>query len=195
MALRLLNPSLAGARHRFFTRPASLKSLALGGASHEPNSPSLPLDTDDIIDHIGPTGVSKEHYPEGWEYGHHPDDYKMLPAHLKPEFFFNPRPEQFPLFHRISFKIGDDKFLPMSFVVHSGAPASLYLSDKAFCLLQKHKRIETGFRMRFQNGLTVGMTDTPRDRQPFNIIGMGLIAEFGLQAGPTAFWKNGLEYW
>lgn len=85
---------------------------------------------DEFIDHIGPQGVSKEHYPEGWEYGHHLEDYKMLATPLTPQFFHNPHPEQFGLFHRISFKIADDKFLPMSFVVHSGAPESLYLSDK-----------------------------------------------------------------
>ncbi|KAJ6453494.1 hypothetical protein C8R47DRAFT_1168160 [Mycena vitilis] len=154
---------------------------------------------DDIIDTIGlDRPLSSADYPEGWEYGHHPDDFKLLATPLKPEWltFESSNPNQYPLFHRVSFKIGKGQYLPMSFVVHSGAPRSLYLSDKAFKILDKHKRIDLGFRMHLENGPSFQLSDTPRNRQPFNIIGMSLIAELGFSRGEGyTMWGHEMPYW
>jgi hypothetical protein len=79
---------------------------------------------------LNPFSISPEDYPVGWESGQHPDDYQILPAPLKPEFFVAPRRRHDTLlWYRTSFKLGKDKFLPMSFLIWDLKPtwASSYI--------------------------------------------------------------------
>ncbi|KAJ7248417.1 hypothetical protein C8J57DRAFT_717364 [Mycena rebaudengoi] len=67
---------------------------------------------------LNPFSISLEDYPVGWESGQHPDDYQILSAPLKPEFFVAPRRRHDTLlWYRTCFKLGKDKFLPMSFLI------------------------------------------------------------------------------
>jgi hypothetical protein len=76
------------------------------------------------------------------------------------------------------------------------AHCSFFRHARAYNVLQKHNRIETGYRMRLQNEVVFGLSDTPRNRQPFNIIGLQLIRRFGLHSGLESWkWENGVEYW
>ncbi|KAJ7245692.1 hypothetical protein C8J57DRAFT_1241887 [Mycena rebaudengoi] len=95
--------------------------------------------------------ISPEDYPVRWEEkGHHPDDYQILSAPLTQEFFVSPHRRRDDLFwFRTSFRVGKEKFLPMSFLIwdwyhyHWAASSYLHLTYRAYELLESyHPHIE-----------------------------------------------------
>jgi hypothetical protein len=83
-----------------------------------------------VDDFSGDLSITEADYPEGWTDGCHPDDYKFIKTPLPSDFFMNPMRHHHRLWFRISFKFSETKYLPMSFVIDTGAPSSLYLSPR-----------------------------------------------------------------
>ncbi|KAJ7285822.1 hypothetical protein C8J57DRAFT_1285892 [Mycena rebaudengoi] len=143
------------------------------------------------------------------ESGQHPDDYQILSAPLKPEFFVAPRRRHDTLlWYRTSFKLGKDKFLPMSFLIWdlelTWASSYIYLHERAHHLLKSHGRFDRHLHhMRFVNGLVCypdNMTSSlqPPNMQPFNLMGEELIRRLELVRKPNGGgwrWRHGMEYW
>ncbi len=68
-------------------------------------------------------------YPDCYVICAHPTDYKLLPEpvteHITHQHFLHSR-----LHIRLSFSVKDSFYLPMTFVIDTGAPRSLYLCKK-----------------------------------------------------------------
>ncbi|KAJ7461468.1 hypothetical protein FB451DRAFT_483905 [Mycena latifolia] len=112
-----------------------------------------------VIDH---GDLTSNDFPEGWEAGQHPDDYKTVSALLKPKLFIK---DDGRMWYRISIKITDAQYIPMSFLVTSGAPGALYLSSQAMEILMGYQRIDLDspdYAMRLHNVLVVPVAETPR---------------------------------
>ncbi|KAJ7245688.1 hypothetical protein C8J57DRAFT_1476289, partial [Mycena rebaudengoi] len=149
---------------------------------------------------LNPFSISPEDYPVGWESGQHPDDYQILSAPLKPEFFVAPRRRHDTLlWYRTSFKLGKDKFLPMSFLIWDLEPtwasSYIYLQERVYHLLKSHGRIDRHLHhMRFVNGLIcypdkITSSLQPPNMQPLNLMGEELIRRLELKQeveAPTA---------
>ncbi|KAJ7472236.1 hypothetical protein B0H11DRAFT_1347089 [Mycena galericulata] len=132
--------------------------------------------------------------PVGWENGQHPDDYKILPTPLQPQYIINPHLQLTRMWYRISFKIADGQYMPMSFLVDTNISRWLYLSDKASNALTEHGRIFDRYKTRLENGLCFEVQDSPYE--PVNVIGLALIQKFELSVTPGSFrWMKGIEYW
>ncbi|KAJ7750143.1 hypothetical protein DFH07DRAFT_775274 [Mycena maculata] len=156
--------------------------------THPSRSRLMPCSSDDLV-------IVQTDFPKGWENGHHPDDYKILSAPIEPEYFINSRYKHVRMWFRISFKIADGQYMPMSFLVNTNAPWWLYLGDKALETLTKHGRLEDSC-IRLQNGLDVRVAITPDSHQPTNLIGIELIQKFELSVKPGSWrWMNGIGYW
>ncbi|KAJ7044761.1 hypothetical protein C8F04DRAFT_1228521 [Mycena alexandri] len=79
-----------------------------------------------------PCTFTKEDLPAGWSCPRkqHPFDHTMLSTALKPEFLTSSgtRREGRKLWYRVSFKISENEYMPMSFLVNMDTPLSLFLS-------------------------------------------------------------------
>ncbi|KAJ7245693.1 hypothetical protein C8J57DRAFT_1361478 [Mycena rebaudengoi] len=159
---------------------------------------------------LNPFSISPEDYPVGWENGQHPDDYQILSAPLPQQFFVSPHRRRDDLFwFRTSFKLGKDKFLPMSFLIWdlnpTWASSYIYLHARAHHLLKSHGRVDLReHHMRFVNGLfcypniiSPNEHMQPPNMQPFNLMGEELIRRLELVRKPNGggWWRHGMEYW
>ncbi|KAJ7461465.1 hypothetical protein FB451DRAFT_1371204 [Mycena latifolia] len=155
---------------------------------------SRPAASDLLMDY---GDLTSNDFPEGWEAGQHPDDYKILSAPLKPELFIK---DGGRMWYRISIKISDAQYMPMSFLVVSGAPDALYLSSNTMEVLVKHKRVQgldsCRASMRLKNGLVIPVSEIPETHKPINLLGYWLIQKFGLDLNEERCrWAEELEYW
>ena len=80
-------------------------------------------------------------FPDHYVDMQHPDDYSAVDQPFV-EYITNSYAHHYRLIVRICWKLGEQKYLPMSFVCDTGAPTALYLSDKAYRMLSRHKRVQ-----------------------------------------------------
>ncbi|KAJ7134368.1 hypothetical protein C8R44DRAFT_423280 [Mycena epipterygia] len=169
-------------------------------ALRQKQSPGIIALIDSKDGFMGDLPLGATDFPPGWVSGQHPEDYQALAGPLTPLFFMTDAPQHVRLWYRVSFKIrregaGEGEYyMPMSFLVDTGAPASLYLGKTARELLMP-ERLGKDHRMSI-GGAELDVTDTPPNLQPANIVGLGLISRFGLGVeGKRWSWMRPLEYW
>lgn len=82
-----------------------------------------------------------EDFPEGYKNMAHPSDYKEVKT-FNPEFIYHSYfGRHNRLILRVAWKVSESVMIPMSFVCDTGAPSHLYLSKKAFSVLNKYNLI------------------------------------------------------
>lgn len=134
--------------------------------------------------------LSQADFPSGWVDMAHPDDYTVLKAPLEPHVFTHDKPHHNRILFRISFKVGEGAYLPVSFVVNTGAPSSLYIGRKLRAHLGQHGRLlsdETDAEVLELHGIgKQAVRGTSSIHQPANVVGLPLIKKLSLVVGETA---------
>ena len=87
--------------------------------------------------------LTKADFPEHFVNMSHPEDYQILTAPLPVEYIYHSKASNSRLIVRISYRVGTDQYLPMSFIVDTGNPTGFVLSAEAMKLLQYYYRIKT----------------------------------------------------
>lgn len=68
-------------------------------------------------------------YPDHYVHCHHPEDYKFFSTPIDKELTFHRLPDHNRLILRISFRVDDNMFLPVSFICDTGAPSYMYINS------------------------------------------------------------------
>jgi len=121
-----------------------------------------------------------EDFPENYVNFAHPQDYKVQNEPIQPEHIYNHRHGRHNrLILRIAWQVASDKYLPMSFVLDTGAPKQLYLCEAATKLLEEFGVIKwnTDLEVSYVElfGRKVTVERTPQCHDPANLIGLRLL--------------------
>ena len=127
-----------------------------------------------------------EDFPPNYINFAHPQDYHVSSQPIDPQHIFSHRHgNRNRLLWRVSWDIGDDKFLPMTFVLDTGAPKHLYLSQTALNKLEEVRVLmtdeDTDALWVQLFGRKCGVERTPHEHDPANIIGLRMLMRLGLQ--------------
>lgn len=127
-----------------------------------------------------------EDYPTDFVSHRHPDDYKTTSAPIDPQFIFHHiHGRHNRLWLRISWQLGPSKFMPMSFLIDTGAPKHFYLSPDAIIALDSYKVLHVDDDMDVQyvklQKRNCPIEGTPAAHKPANIMGLKLLKRLGLK--------------
>jgi hypothetical protein len=132
-------------------------------------------------------------FPDNYINMQHPDDYSVLKQPFI-EYITNTYAHHYRLIIRACWKLSEDEYMPMSFVCDTGAPTALYLSEKAYKILSKHRRVlEDDAGNVYANICGTGpaaVEPTPPGHAPANIIGLKLLLRLGLDLDPDKSMYN-----
>jgi len=133
--------------------------------------------------------LTDDDFPSNFLYMHHPEDYIITPTPVTPQMIYhNPDFAHKRLILRISWKVGESKYMPMSFVCDTGAPGFLYIGNNAGRnILQSHAIIKTGemdILFATIEGEKVMVREVPVQHHPANIMGLTLLKKWGLSLDP-----------
>ena len=140
------------------------------------------------------TSIMDIGFPPEYVNMQHPDDYTIQDTPIIPSFVVIQRQGHARLMFRISWKTGS-KFMPMSFIVETGAIKPVYFSKAAIALMEAHGLLLTED---FDNDVVelhkpdgsskkVSYRATPKAYGPINLIGLQFITRFGLTVEGTSF--------
>jgi hypothetical protein len=122
------------------------------------------------------------------------DDYKYRNTPIEPEFVTYQNGYMFQYIFRISFKCGDNMYIPMSFIVDTGTVSDFLLSDEAMHILQKHNLLSKDSKLELcdeNNAIyhaTVQKINKKHARvNQSNYIGIRFIQKFGFIVKEKAF--------
>jgi U3 small nucleolar RNA-associated protein 25 len=89
------------------------------------------------------------------------------------------------LWFRVSWAIGDKKFVAMSFLLDTGAPKHMYLSNRAMAALEENGLVcvDDDMDIQYVNlaGRKCPIEMTPTMHAPANLIGLKLLKQLGLR--------------
>lgn len=124
-------------------------------------------------------------YPSNYSGMAHPDDYKIVENPIPVEYIFHQNSHHNRLLVRLSWKLSENRYVPMTFVCHTGAPIYFYLSDLAWkCLSERIKmdQLQTSYLEIEQDGLPrkTPVRETPSVYKKANIIGLLQLSLMGL---------------
>ena len=132
----------------------------------------------------------KTDFPDNFVDMHHPDDYMPLRDPIS-ELIFHRRTDHSRLFLRICIKITDTNYIPITFVLDTGAPSQLYINDLTRRLIRDRIKYnsDTGIDFLKINKKTFIVKPSPEHHPDVNIIGLlGLSNfEFYLSGGEFGF--------
>ena len=171
---------------RFFSAATSTPYPSPGPTRSTPRSSVIrPADPAAIllVEGGGPDLVLTDaDFPREYKNKTHPEDYLVSASPIKPLMvdFEGRRAGHRRLICRISWQLQDGTFLPMSFVVDTGAPSHFYLCDQAFDLLVEGGRLKkdgngNDYLVVFSRNALVA--ETPENHRPANILGLTMISE------------------
>jgi hypothetical protein len=131
-------------------------------------------------------------FPSNYVNMAHPEDGKVQPNPITPEFIRHSRRGRFRMLVRISLRLGDNRFVPFTFVCHTGAPMHIYLSEPALVVLKAAGRIGTdelggSLFVTMMDGRKAAIRVTAHSHQPGNILGMLMLERLGLQMTDGSF--------
>lgn len=135
---------------------------------------------DDENSEEGDLLLHSEDFPSIYKNMAHPDDYIIRSSFIKNEYLIHHKKYHNRLIFRTSFKL-DNQFMPISFVVDTGAPMCFYLSDKAMLMLQtriQEDELQSKY-ISIQNK-KASVQETPSNHKPANIIGLLMIERLGM---------------
>lgn len=131
--------------------------------------------------------LSAADFPSGWVHMAHPEDYVEIAEPVPLTIFYHVKPHHNRTLLRVSFKIGEGRYLPVSFVVDTGAPSGMYLSTIARAKLEACGRVVVDDPdSEFVEIPGLGKTciqDTSALHQPANLIGLPLIRKLSIHFG------------
>lgn len=116
------------------------------------------------------------------------DDYKVRDKPVSPEFWKVRDGSMFRYMFRMSWKVGESQYIPMTFVVDSGLVESLYLCEQAGQALDAVGKIskskgwkedEEVFEVELREGYVVPCLPSPLECEPANFVGIKFISKFG----------------
>ena len=115
-----------------------------------------------------------------------PSDYIKCSTPITPEFIFHHvRGKNNRLWMRASWKLADDEFVPMSFLLDTGAPKHFYLSERAMRTLEDAglaiEDTDTDIQFVYAFGRKCPVELTPSAHAPANILGLKMLKRLGLQ--------------
>mmetsp|Transcript_15908 Transcript_15908/g.39610 ORF Transcript_15908/g.39610 Transcript_15908/m.39610 type:complete len:178 (-) Transcript_15908:254-787(-) len=135
----------------------------------------------------------------------HPTDMIESASPIEPEYIYNHRHGRHNrLLWRVSWRVEEGKYVPMTFVIDTGAPKMLYLSKKAMDVLESYKgqEVDAEGNARVSDkvikwdedlcqqwvtlyGRKCAVERTPSCHEPANIIGLKLIMRLGMSVSDS----------
>jgi len=127
-------------------------------------------------------------FPSNFKYMAHPEDYKISKKPVY-EKIFNKKAHHNRLLLRISWRIKEEEYIPMTFVCDTGAPMFFYLSPQAKLLLEKERIKEDELQNLY---VVIGekkatIQETPINHQPANVIGLLMLQRLGIHLTEEGF--------
>lgn len=119
-------------------------------------------------------------FPEYFVNMHHPDDYKVTNKPVV-ELIYHQLIDHNRLILRISFKISEDMFIPITFICDTGVPGFIYINTLTRRLI--NSRIQQDILE--NNFVKVGekyfqVKPSPSNHPDTNIIGLRMLSHLGL---------------
>jgi hypothetical protein len=133
-------------------------------------------------------------FPVAYADMKHPTDYTLQDEPFEPSFVVNQRQGHAKLIFRVCWEV-QGKFMPMSFIVDTGAVHPIYFGSVGMRLMEAHQLLlldELGndvvtLRRRDGTESSVQYKATPSEYGPANIIGLRFLLRFGLVMDGGAF--------
>lgn len=131
-----------------------------------------------------------EDYPETFVNGSHPEDHTVSALPIEPEHLYHHvRGRHNRLWLRISWQTPDRKFAHFSFMLDTGAPKHMYLSEPSMRVAENLGLIHVDEDVDIQYvrlfGRKCSVESTPRAHAPANLIGLKLLKQLGLMLMPA----------
>jgi hypothetical protein len=139
-----------------------------------------------------------EDFPSCYRDMAHPNDYKVTTDVVREFIYHHKRNRHDRLIVRACWKVGDKKYVPMSFVCDTGAPSHLYLSPTAIEILENHRLIRQGeleipyieLMIRPGQSFKAAFEETPSIHKNANIIGLKALKRLELHLSNESFFFN-----
>jgi hypothetical protein len=128
-------------------------------------------------------------FPTHYKKMAHPEDYiETVEPVLDIIYYSRQAPTNERILARVSWKLDNNKYLPMTFVCDTGACSHFYLSEQAMTLLQAAKRLYVNEVEDLQATVSIGINRyvmtrierTPGIYQNANVIGLRMLKKLGL---------------
>jgi hypothetical protein len=145
-----------------------------------------------IIDEEAMTPVEEElllrdeDFPSTFVNKAHPQDYILSASSIVSEYIFHEyRGLRHPrLIWRVSYKLGEHAYMPISFVLDTGAP-KMYLCSHLMNILIERELVVKDHDMEVVYMMMLGhkfvVEETPEGHAPANIMGLRALCTLGLQ--------------
>ena len=148
-------------------------------------------------DEINPILLCAADFPQEYINMQHPEDYTIQDSPIKPTYVVTQRRGHARLIFRVSWKVGIGKFMPMSFIVDTGAIQPIYFGSRSLKLMERHGRLllddlqNDVVLLEGLGGRKVHYESTPKNYEPTNLIGLRFLLQFGLHiVGSQTFYFN-----
>jgi hypothetical protein len=135
-------------------------------------------------------------FPHEYVNMQHPEDYTLHDSPITPSFIVNQRQGHTRLIFRISWRAGS-KFMPMSFIVDTGAVHPIYFGNVGMRMMEAHRLLfldDLGNDVvKLQSPGTecsIHYKATPKCCDPANIVGLRFLLRFGLVLEASSFHFN-----
>lgn len=130
-------------------------------------------------------------FPESFESDKHPDDYKVMNNPITPELIYHThRARHDRLWMRMSWKLYASTYMPVSFLLDTGACKHLYASDQLIEFLQfaRLAHVDPDLNIMFVRVFDrkAQLKSVPTVHRPCIIMGSKLQMRFGLKLQDTA---------
>jgi hypothetical protein len=124
-------------------------------------------------------------FPLNFQDGVHPGDYMESDAPIEPEcIYHHVRGKHKRLWFRVSWRLKSGKFVPISFLLDTGAPKHLYLTQQVLKILEDDGTATVNEDMCAQcvklYGRNCIVEESPTQHQA-NVMGLNLLKRFKLQ--------------
>jgi len=112
----------------------------------------------------------------------HPDDYKVFNQPIT-KLIYHLRTNHNRLILRLSFKISENEFVPVTFICDTGAPSFIYINERTRSLIEHsimRDDMENEFIVIGEDKKRIPLGSSPSNHPDVNIIGIRLLSYLGL---------------
>jgi hypothetical protein len=135
--------------------------------------------------------LQESDFPDNYIHMAHPDDYKPIIDPLPISCMLHQKIGHWLLIFRVSFKLLNGKYLPISFVCDTCAPYDFYFSDLAMENLTSGGRLKEDEIGNADHDNIVGrkaaVRESPYTHKPANILGLRMMLKLGCRLTETGF--------
>jgi hypothetical protein len=138
---------------------------------------------------VGDLLLQDADYPPYFKHMQHPEDLKECTQPIIPEYIRHHQRGHHRLLFRVSFKMDNGAFIPLTFLCDTGAPSHFYLSREAYKVLEEGGRILGDELLDYMvvNEAKVAVRATPYTHDPGNIMGLLMLEKLGLSLKEGGF--------